>query len=212
MDAAYLRAAHPKPFRIFGRRLLPFSLGHEILFQKFGNRFSVENRNEGDPPSIADALKGVFICSQPYHRAAGLERFSIPLRARFFACWFPGYCAIAFRYFHEYIVEHTEIPKFDPIGERSERNYGTPTVQAVKVSLMANLGMTEGEALNIPFSLAFWNHLAWLEGQGAIQIIDEAEKKRRSEIQLNVDALEARIRELKKVLFPEKEGPNGTQS
>ncbi len=207
MDAAYLRAAHPEPFTILGKRLKPFCLGHEILFQRFGNRFSVESN---EAPRIEDCLTGVFICSQPYHNEASLEGFKIPMRARLVAKFFgPLYIANAFDLFSRYIAAHTEIPDFYSKGDSdSKEEVGTPTVQAVKVSLMSNLGLSEDEALNVPFSLAFWNHLSWAEAQGGIQIIDEAETKRQAEMLARAKALESWVEKLKETMFPDGYIPN----
>jgi hypothetical protein len=179
MDAAYLRAAHPKPFTIFGKTLEPFSLGHEILFQRFRNKFSVEST---EPPGFDDLFTGVHICAGKYDSKISLDNFSIPMRVRIVAKVLGvAYIGQAFELFSEYIKAHTEIPEFYIKGDESHDPVGSPTVQIVKVSLMSNLGVSEEDALNKCFSLAFWDHLRWQESQGYIQIIDEAEKKRLSD-------------------------------
>jgi hypothetical protein len=175
MDAAYLRAANPKPFTILGKRLKRFCLGHETLFQTFGNRFSVESTEE---PSFEDLFKGVYICSRRYSQDVTLENFSVPLRARIYGKLDPFYIQDELGRFKEYIAAHTELPDFYSTEDGESRNVGTPTIQAVKVSLMARLGVSSDEALNTSYSLAFWDHLTWMEGQGTIQIIDEAEAER----------------------------------
>jgi hypothetical protein len=175
MDAAYLKAAHPEPYTILGKKLKPFCLGHEILFQRFGNKFSVECSED---PSLVDLLTGVFICSQPYTHAVSLDNFAIPIRVRLFGKLM-GYAYLkkAAESFARYIADHTEIPHFD-VDERGggdedvEEHLGTPSLQAVKISLMANLGLSEMEALNTPFSLAFWNHLSFCEYKRALTILD----------------------------------------
>lgn len=174
MDAAYLEAAIPEPFTVLGKRLKPFCLGHEILFQRFKNRFSVESE---EPPQIEDLLTGVFICSQRYSKDVSLDYFSVPLRVKLYARLFgPSYLGRAFALFSNYIASHTALPHFDSVEDDGKREpMGAPTVQVVKVSLMGNLGLSEDEALNTPFGLAFWNHLSWAEMQGHIKIIDEEE-------------------------------------
>jgi hypothetical protein len=202
MDAAFLQAAHPEPFTILATRLEPFSLGHEILFQRFGNKFSVES---AEAPGIKDALTGVFICSQPYRRDVSLDGFRVPLRARIWSKVRARYLEEVLAMFHAYIAAHSEVPDFYTKRDDSGEPVGTPTVQAVKISLMANLGMTEDKALNTPFSLAFWNHLSWLEGQGVIQIVDDAEKKRQAERAALAAAMEEKVMALKARLFAPKE-------
>lgn len=206
MDAAYLKAAHPEPFTILGKKLRPFCLGHEILFQRFGNRFSIESK---EAPQMEDCLTGVFICSQPYQKENSLDGFKIPLRARLTAKFFGmSYLETAFDLFSNYIAAHTEIPDFYSKGDDAPAEVGTPTIQAVKVSLMANLGLSEEEALNTPLSLAYWNCLAWSEAQGGIQIIDEAERKNQAQQLAEAKAMEVWIEKLAQSMFPNGYTPN----
>lgn len=193
MDAAYLKAAHPRPFRIFGKKLMPFSLGHELLFQKFGNKFSIESKED---PSIHDLMTGVFLCSRPYSPDVSLEDFKIPFAARFWG-WILGraYINRAYSAFAEYIAEHTEIPEFYA-KDSPKQNTGTPTIHAVKISLEEHLHRPTMEAWNTSFSLAFWDHLAWLESQGAIQIVDEADRKRQAHAKAMAEKVDAFARKV----------------
>lgn len=192
MDAAYLKAAQPKPFRVLTRRLLPFCIGHEILFQRFGVKFSIE---KGESPGIGDLFKAVHICSRSYSRKSSLDDFKIPFRVKILS-WLYGvnYLQAASSLFQDYLIEHTATPDFYMKDDGNQTKCGAPTVQAVKVSLMANLGMSEEEALNTPFSLAFWNHLTYMESQGVIQIIDEEEVKRIADLKKCEAAIEAYAR------------------
>ncbi len=210
MDAAYLKAAHPEPFTVLGKKLKPFCIGHEILLQRFGNRFSIENNNSKNPPCVEDLLTGVFVCAQPYRKDASLDEFSIPFRARILSKFFGlNYLGRAFVLFSSYIASHSDIPDFySKSDEATETETGTPTIQAVKVSLMANLGLSEDDALNMPLSLAFWNHLSWAESQGGIQIIDEAERKRQEQKATEAKAMEAWVEKLAQELFPNGYTPN----
>lgn len=171
---------------------MPFSLGHEILLQRFKNGFSIENPGK---PTHADLILGVFICSRKYTRTPSLDGFRIPFRARILKwCFGKRYLDGSFARFAAYVADGSFIQEFDPLGEERESGpTGTPTVQAVKISLMSNLGMTEDQALNMPFSLAFFDHLSWLEGQGIIQIIDEKERERQTAIEKLAKASEAAV-------------------
>ena len=196
MDAAYLEAATPRPFTVLAKKLKPFCLGHELLFQRFGNRFSIESKEE---PRIEDLLTGVFVCAEPYRVGITLDNFSIPIRARLFTKMMgPSYIGRAFKLFSDYIAINTQIPEFFSKDSGTRDRTGSPTIQSVKVSLMSNLGLSEGEALNTPFSLAFWNHLTWAEAQGSIQIVDDAWRAEIKEAQ----ASEAQVREMANKLFP----------
>ena len=204
MDAAYLRAANPEPFTILSTRLERFCLGHEILLQRFGNRFSVEKRNPENPPDSTDLPLAVYICSRPYSQDFSFDGFRIPLRARVWNSLFgQAYLEKAVAIFHKYIAAHTEVPEFYELGEESDKKpCGTPMVQSVKVSLEANLGRSTEKSLNTSFSLAFWDHLTFYANQGQIQIIDEAEKARIAEEEKIRAETEAQIEELKQKLFP----------
>lgn len=196
MDAAYLEAALPKPFTVLGKHLKPFCLGHEILFQRFGNKFSIESKEE---PTVEDLLTGVHICAQPYSKDVSLDGFSIPFRVRLFSKLMGiKYVANAFLLFSNYIATHSVIPDFFAKETGQSDRHGAPTIQSVKVSLMANLGLSEDDSLNTPFGLAFWNHLTWAEAQGSIQIMDDEWKRKIVETRDN----EASLRALANKLFP----------
>ena len=83
MNAAFLTAAIPEPFTILGRNLKPFSLGHELLFQRFGVNFSVESK---DAPRYEDLILGVLLCSQEFDQALlSLQSRGLPHRIKFWA-------------------------------------------------------------------------------------------------------------------------------
>lgn len=213
MDAAYLKAAVPEPFTILGKALKPFSLGHEILFQRFGNRFSIENDITSNPAQIDDLLLGVYICARRYVNTPTLDGFRVPFRVRMAGRIFgERYFSKALERFGDYIKSHTSIPDFYTKSKGDDdaiQEIGAPTIQSVKVSLMSNLGLSEDEALNTQVSLAFWNHLTWLEGQGGIQIIDEAEMKRQEEARIMAEENEARLMAIKAKYFPNGYNPDG---
>jgi hypothetical protein len=200
MDAAYLKAAHPEPHRILGTDLEPFCMGHEILLQRFKNKFSIECKDE---PGIYDLLTAVFLCSQPYKKNRSLNGFKVPFRATVMGKVFgKPYIETVKARFQQYIADHTEIPDF--YSKDGHRDFtGTPTIQAVKLSLMANMGDTEEQALNKPFSLAFWDHLGWLEGQGVIQIIDDAERARIKKSEEDYKRIEPILEEIARKMVEE---------
>ena len=203
MDAAYLRAALPEPFKVLGKKLRPFQLGHEILFQRFGVRYSIES---ADAPDIGDLFKAVHVCSQDYSPDVTLENFSIPIRVRLVGKIFGAqFIDDSMNLFRAYIAEHSAIPDFYTKGEGSTARVGTPTIQAVKVSLMANLGLSELEALRTPVALAFWNHLSWAENQGSIQIIDDREREIIAAAKANESAVEAMQKRLQEMMNGAKE-------
>src|SRR5437588_535962 len=60
MEAAYFKAAVPEPYRIFGLRLLPLSLGRYRLLRRFGVAFVAEGEATA---TMQDLVLGILICS-----------------------------------------------------------------------------------------------------------------------------------------------------
>lgn len=199
MDAAYLQAALPKPFSVFGNRLKPFCLGHELLLQRFANKFSVESK---ETPGIFDLLTAVFICGHEYRPDFTLDRFSIPWRARWGARIFgKPYVKQAFKSFSAYIAEHTRAPEFYEIESGDGSRGGAPMVQSIKVALMQELGISELDALRMPFGLALWNFISMAEAKNLVRIVGERERQMMAAAATN----EAGLMELKAKMFPKPE-------
>lgn len=195
MDAAYLKAAVPEPFIVLGQKLRPFCLGHEILLQRAKSSLSAFSEVT---PSAKHLPFALYICARPYSPNLSPRGFRISWKMRLaLALSGKGGDWKAIVRFVDYVRAHLAVPDFYRT-DSSSGIFGTPTIQAVKVSLMSNLGMSEAEALNMPYSLAYWNHLAWAEAQGLIQIIDDEELKR----QQLATALEKKIEEIGKRIRP----------
>ena len=172
MRAAYVNAAVPDTATILGKPLLPFSLGHQILLERFDSAYSIFST---EPKTFADLILSVFICSQTYERAlAALASPWRTLRFRLWGIrcgkkWNPLTTA---RSFESYIASGTQTPNF-AATESGGSQPGSPFPQWVKVNLMAHLGLSETEALNKPYSLAVWDYLTYWESQGKGQIVTD---------------------------------------
>lgn len=207
MDAAYLQAAVPKPFTILGKRMHPFCLGHDLLFQRFNVGFSPSVPAQ---PTYEDLIFSTLICSREATEAMRIfeSRYSL-LKIKLWG-WRAGAFDVVgkLQLFQEFINDHAQIPDIIVI-ERNNGDFtdtGTPTIQAVKVSLMANLGMSESEALNTPYSLAFWNHYAWAEARGAIQIVDDKERERQAEAKAHLAKIEEMRRKVQERMNGQQKG------
>lgn len=207
MDAAYLQAAVPKPFTILGKRLQPFCLGHDLLFQRFNVGFSP---SIPAAPSYDDLIFSTLVCSRPATDAMKFfESRNAWLKIKLWGWRCGAFDAVGkVQLFQEYINDHAQLPDIIVI-ERNSGDFsdtGTPTIQAVKVSLMANLGMSESEALNTPYALAFWNHYAWAEARGAIQIVDDKERERQESAKVYLVKIEEMRRKVQERMNSQRGG------
>jgi hypothetical protein len=173
MLAAYYTAAVPAPFRVFGRSLLPFSVGHEILFKASSNNFSMDAEK---PPNFGDLLMGVWMCSRQYS-----ECVKSLFHHRRMAAWF----AIVSRCFRgeeeleswlRYLKHYRSFPDFSRKGTGQRCAIGAPFEQILKVFLMETMHMSPEDALNYPYSWAMWDYLTHLEQNGAVFLIDSMEE------------------------------------
>jgi hypothetical protein len=145
-DAAFSRAAIPEPYRILGKKILPFKLGHEILFQRFDIAYSVENPSE---PGFSDLVMGVLICSSKP------EQFIESMKSRLFPLkmWLWGkICGRfdmfeKFRLFTDYMNEGRDIPQLWPNGE-GEKIQKTSMAETLYSSLRVKNGLSHDEAMN----------------------------------------------------------------
>lgn len=195
MNAAFLTAAIPEPFTILGRNLKPFSLGHELLFQRFGVNFSVESK---DAPRYEDLILGVLLCSQEFDQALlSLQSRWLPLRLKLWA-WRCGKFDVAkkMRLFHDYISEATKLPEYRQLREEGDPiKTGAPFVQTLKIYLMEKFGLNSAEALDTPYSLAVWDYFTSQENAGAIHIVTEEDRIEEARIKAEYAALEPKVTE-----------------
>jgi len=166
--AAYVQAAIPEPYRVLGKRLKPFCLGHQLLLERFGCSFA-----SGGPHGFADLILGVFICSQTYEQALeSLNSRWVLLRVKLWGLFWRRFDYIEkIKLFDLYVSEAKQQPQF--WIEREGRESNIPFNQFLKSKLMQELGMGESEALNTPYQSAIWNFCTWLESEGAIRLFSE---------------------------------------
>ena len=127
----------------------------------------------------------VLICSRTYEDALDLvesgqfKREAKKLEKALKLCGDEkGRC----NWFVEYMEEGLDGPKLWT-KEKSSQSYGAPPEQTVKVALMGQLGLTETDVLNRPFSLCLWDMATLAEMNGSLRIYSQrdAELKQQAE-------------------------------
>lgn len=181
MDASYFKAAIPEPYRIFGLRLLPLSLGRYRLLERFHCAFV----GPGEAcATIQDLLLGILICSMPCREfleliedgklfAKQLRRLGKRMQAEVRA---DPYFSILAKYglFKAYIAESSAAPQYWDESPNSAGS-GAHWAQSLEVLLRGELGYTAAEIEEGPLSKAISDSFKLAENQGLIRIIDAEE-------------------------------------
>jgi hypothetical protein len=171
MGAAYFRAAIPEPYRILGRHLHPFSLGHYIILKRFGCAFVAD---EAATATREDLIFGVFVCSLTYEEFhEWLNRKDLFKKVK---KWgkkvgvfdLPSKAAL----FQEYIKAGQEHPKFW-LEQEDDKPSGAHWVQSVITALTGSLGYSRSEALNAPLCQSLFDFYKHAENLGVVTIIDD---------------------------------------
>lgn len=198
MDAAFLEAAVPEPFQIFGLPMRPFSLGHWLLLSRFDNGFI------SGQPSVEDTIFGALICSMTYED--GLQFLNAPDRDEQIAAWseklkaqlheecldldLPGKASL----FKDYFDAGMVIPNYTA-SDTGTSSVGSPWPQVLKLTLMSELGMTESEVLNRPLHLCWWDYLGWRElNNKGVHLLSQNDAEILAAAQKEADAFDAKVR------------------
>jgi hypothetical protein len=176
MQAAFQQAALPEPFTVLGKKLKPYTLGHDILLGVFESGFC---RDVKTPATFEDLLLSVWVCSMD--APSVWEHLQNPRLGKTLRKW-GKQCGLfdvseAYVAFSNYINAHTETPAYwveDRNGGGSPSDI--PFSQFLKVQLMREFGMKEHEALDTPYAQACLNYLTILEGNGRIRFMSEGDK------------------------------------
>jgi hypothetical protein len=177
MQAALQQAALPEPFKVLGKNLHPYTLGHDILLGLFESGFAV---GAATPPTFEDLLISTWICSYRYY-ADVFDALCSPLTRLKLKAWGIR-CGLfdigeAFAHFQKYISANTVEPDYwveNPRG--GGRPSGIPFSQFLKVTMRREFGMSEQEALDTPYCQASFNYLTLLESNGKIRLMSDVDK------------------------------------
>lgn len=194
MGADFFTAAIPEPVAILGVRLRPFSLGHVLLLNRFGNAFGTGKR-----PELADLIQAIVICSQDYESAlADLDDPDLPnhvarwqrklaprnwLGIRQPGLGFSPRDALAA--FADYVRAGSSFPLFSVDESKIGGVISVPMVQSVKVTLQSKMHFAESEILDRPWGLCLWDYFTIHAQEGNCKIGDATDfddlKKRADE-------------------------------
>lgn len=180
MEAAYLKAAVPEPYRIFGVRLLPLSIGRYRLLLRLECLFVAERQTE---LGLDDLLLGILICSMPCREFLDLidsdrlqlelERWGKRIRRemaedRYFSIF------EKFALFRRYLDEGTATPRYWDEAS-NDSGSGGHWLQNLEVALRGELGYTNEEIEEGPISKALSDSFKLAENLGLIRLMTDAE-------------------------------------
>jgi hypothetical protein len=182
MTAAFQQAALPEPFKVLGKDLAPYTLGHDILLGLFESSFcrgvSLPQESPFRYALLADDLPiSVWVCSHA-HYSDVYEKLQSPEIRDELKKWgkscgefdVPAACIT----FERYLKDNTQEPGYwvEDAG-RGRGGSSVPFSHYLKVVLMREFGLKEHEALDTPYAQALWNYLTILEGQGRIRFMSD---------------------------------------
>ena len=178
MIAAFQQAALPEPFKVLGKNLKPYTLGHDILLGVFESGFC---RDIKTPPTYEDLIISTWVCSHLTYGSVCEQLHGRAIRAKLKLWgWRCGNFDLAEAYIHfsNYVNAHTQEPDYwvEQAGGRNSAPSGMPFSQFLKVTMMREFGMKEHEALDTPYAQANANYLTILESNGRIRFMSEEDK------------------------------------
>lgn len=168
----YRRLTIPTRFRVFGFRLVPFTVGHARLI----DRLEVSEIRDG-----ATALWVAKVCSMP---AADAEKW-VNSRWLELSLWWLTQTRKrllksqvevekAIKVLGEYLDESTKVPTYTAKGEGVDgEKLGCPFSQHLRATLLSRLNYSPSELDATPFLVALWDYIAFMELDGHITINDE---------------------------------------
>ncbi len=163
----YAEAMFPRGGEVGGFALLPLTLGHALLLERLGCPLMPNGaRREAGAGDIALLI---WICQRPWDvafRSAG-RRW-----ARWRRAWIAGRIAprlaIARLEAQIYIGEQMRGPKVSVVTDAREME--APALGALKVALMAELHVTEADALDRPLQATGWDLAIQAERHGLVEL------------------------------------------
>lgn len=194
MTAAELfrRMTLPTRFRVFGLRLVPFTVGHARLL----DRIELDEVNDG-----GSCLLAAKLCSMPADEAErwinsrflGLRMVALAFgRKRFMRS--PEEVNKAVRVFGEYLDESTRVPVYESKGEGQGRKLGTPFAQHLRAVLLSKLGYSPAEVDRTPYLQAMWDYISYMEAEGLIAVDEGLTNDEEAALFRQADELLAKVK------------------
>jgi len=188
----YRRLTIPARATVLGWRLVPFTVGHAVLFDRLG----VDEIQEWQ-----DIVVAAKLCSMPADKA---ERWaSSPWRRRMtwaLVRWTklhlvirPQEVAKAIKVFGQYLEEWTKAPRHESCHKADSKPCGSPPAQALRVVLMSRLGYSSAEVDRLPYARAVWDYLSYMESEGHVRIAEDLDDETEAEMQRRADEFARKV-------------------
>lgn len=175
MPDAFFQAHYYTPPRIFGRRLLPFSVSHYYLLSTLGNAWLY---GEG---KRAELFAAVLICSQTdaQNRLALFGgRLSVWRTAAWIWLWRKASLDVAGASFRQYIEDSTRTPdRWESDGDKSGARQAVPFAYYMIKSLCEYYGYNEREAWDVAIAKARALYDTVAESMGDDKLITASEQR-----------------------------------
>lgn len=178
-ETKYLARVFPQPWRVCGRLLHAFTLGHAHVLAA-----STKWRPFGKVPEDPAFLPlGLFVATRPWRQAADGIRMVRPAE-RFAA--FLGFSSFALRVdveekrevFAEYLEASTSFPDLRPTpampGQVRTRRAGAPLLARLRMFGMRELGLG-ASAMDLPFVDLAWMFAAAFEDDGRAYLVNDTD-------------------------------------
>lgn len=164
---SYLRAHFPQFERVAGVRLHALTMGHALMLARLG--CPLLPGGEARLPAPGDVAVLLWVCSRPW-RTAVRRASSLPAR------WWRAYVAGRVLASHVATVDAVRkwLKKQCAGPELAAGTRGgtlrSPTLAALKVAAMCDLGLTEAEIMDRPLGLTIWEVLVAAERRGDVEL------------------------------------------
>ena len=168
---------------VFGWTLVPYTVGHAILFDR------LEIESVTTPAEICLAAR---LCSMPADES---ERWLTGRWSGWRLRWMiwtrkawmqdPAEVEKAIEVWSRWLDEQTRFPKY--VAKTEGEESGIPFAQRLRVALLSKLGYSSVDIDRTPYLRALWDYIAWAEMEGMVKVpagVDdetEAELMRKAE-------------------------------
>ena len=194
----YRRLTLPPRVVVFGWELVPYTVGHAILFDR------LEIESVTTPAEICLAAR---LCSMPADKAEQwlTGRWS-GWRLRWMvwtrAAWMrdPAEVAKAVEVWSRWLDEQTRFPRYVNKSGSGEES-GVPFCQRLRIVLMGRLGYSSAEVARTPYLQALWDYVAWAESEGLVNVPHGMEEEKEKQLIQQAD-------EVAKILAEGRYKPN----
>lgn len=162
----HARVGVREEWRILGLRLLPLTIGHVDMMERFG----VESAE-----TATDLATALIICSRPWREVLPFFQSRLLPWRLFKWKWAVGPWEFLEKraMFAEYMRRNTELPMLELKGESS--NSGTPFTRHLRAVLLSRLNYRPETVMDALFLDALWDYVAIGELNGSLKVRDISE-------------------------------------